>query len=89
MLTLQRMTFTSSQLIVCVLSLYRVIRCDRRCLSDCPAEIDDGRLGVGGLDAVGLSWMSWGMVEKARRADQGFRVITDAGRTERGWPGQG
>jgi hypothetical protein len=59
-----------------------VIRCDRRRLSDCLAEIDDGGLGVGGLDAVGLSWTSWDMIEKVRRADQGFRGITDAGRTE-------
>jgi hypothetical protein len=34
---------------------------------------------------VGLSWTSWDMIEKVRRADQGFRGITDAGRTERGF----
>ena len=61
-----------------------VIRCGRRRLSGCSAEIGDGRLGAGGLDAVGLSWTSWDMIEKVRRADQGFRGITDAGRTERG-----
>jgi hypothetical protein len=28
---------------------------------------------------VGLSWMSWDIIEKVRRADQGFRGLTDAG----------
>ena len=41
--------------------------------------------GSGGLDAVGLSWTSWDMIKKVRRADQGFRGITDAGRTECGF----
>jgi hypothetical protein len=38
---------------------------------------------------VGLSWMSWDMIEKVCRADQGFRGITDAGRTERGFHAMG
>ena len=38
----------------------------------------DGGLGAGGLDAAGFSWMSWDMIQKVRRADQGFRGITDA-----------
>jgi hypothetical protein len=46
-------------------------------------------LGVGGLDAVGLSWTSWDMIEKVRGADQVFRGITDAGRTERGFHAMG
>lgn len=44
----------------------------------------NGGLGGGGLDALGLSWMSWDMIKKVRRADQRFCGITDAGRTERG-----
>jgi hypothetical protein len=66
-----------------------VIRCGRRRLSGCSAEIGDGRLGAGGLDAVGLSWTSWDMIEKVRCADLGFRGITDAGRTERGFHAMG
>src|ERR1700691_458491 len=66
-----------------------VIRCGRRRLSGCSAESGDGGLGAGGLDAVGLSWMSWDMIEKVRRADLGFRGITDAGRTERGFHAMG
>ena len=31
---------------------------------DCSAESGDGGLGAGGLDAVGLSWMSWDMIER-------------------------
>jgi hypothetical protein len=62
-----------------------VIRCDRRRLSDCSAEIDDGVLGAGGLAAVGLRWTSWNMIQKMCCAGQGFRGITDAGRTERGF----
>ena len=58
-------------------------------MNDCSAEIGDGGLGVGGLDAVGLSWTSWDMIEKVRRADQGFRGITDAGRPERGFHAMG
>ena len=69
---------------VAVLSLGCWIRCERRPI-DCSAESGDGGLGAGGLDAVGLSWMSWDMIEKVRRADQGFRGIMDAGRTERGF----
>ena len=61
-----------------------VIRCDRRCLSDRSGK-STSVLRAGGLDAVGLSWTSWDMIEKVRRADQGFRGITDAGRTERGF----
>ena len=34
---------------------------------------------------MGLSWTSWDMIEKVRRADQGFRGVTDAGRTEHGF----
>jgi hypothetical protein len=45
--------------------------------------------GAGGLDAVGLSWTSWDMIEKMCCADQGFRGITDAGRTERGFHAMG
>ena len=37
------------------------------------------------VDAVGLIWTSWGMIEKVRRAERGFRGVTDAGRTERGF----
>jgi hypothetical protein len=44
-----------------------VISCERwRRLSDCSAGIGDGVLGVGGLDAVGLSWTSWDMIERVR-----------------------
>jgi hypothetical protein len=57
----------------------------RKAPIDCSAESGDGGLGAGGLDAVGLSWMSWDMIEKVRRAEQGFRGIMDAGRTERGF----
>src|ERR1700691_1162188 len=66
-----------------------VIRCGRWRLGDCSAGSGDGRLGAGGLDAVGFSWMSWDMIEKVRRADQGFSGITDAGRTERGFHAMG
>ena len=72
-----------------VLRCSAVMRCDRRRLSDCSADIGDGVLGAGGLDAVGLSWTSWDMIEKVRRADQGFRGIMDAGRTERGFHAMG
>jgi hypothetical protein len=65
------------------------MRFDRRRLSDCSAETGDGGLGVGGLDAVGLSWTSWDMIQKMCCADQGFRGITDAGRTERGFHAMG
>ena len=37
------------------------------------------------LEAVGLSWTSWDVIEKVRRAEQGFCGVTDAGRTERGF----
>jgi hypothetical protein len=33
-------------------------------MNDCSAEIGDGGLGVGGLDAVGLSWTSWDMIKR-------------------------
>jgi hypothetical protein len=66
-----------------------VIRRLRRSLSDCPAESGDGRLGVGGFDAVGLSWTSWDMIQKMYCAGQRFRGVTDAGRTERGFHGMG
>lgn len=66
-----------------------VIRCGRWRLSDCPAGSGDGGLGAGGLDAVGLSWTSWDVIEKVRRADQGFRGITAAGRTDRGFHAMG
>src|ERR1700691_1387214 len=78
--------FLRSGIVACVsCRCLAVIRCDRRRLSDCSAGSGDGVLGVGGLDAVGLSWTSWDMIEKVCRADQGFRGITDAGRTERGF----
>src|SRR5580658_7770815 len=37
------------------------------------------------LDAVGLSWTSRDMIQKARRADRARSEATDAGRTERGF----
>jgi hypothetical protein len=44
-----------------------------------------GSLAAGELDAAGLRWTSWDMIEEVRHADQGFRGITDAGRTGRGF----
>ena len=67
----------------------RAPRCGRWRLSGCSAESGDGGLGAGGLDAVGLSWTSWDMIEKVRRAVQGLRGVTDAGRTERGFHARG
>jgi hypothetical protein len=72
----------------CHVSVLSLCCCDplrQAALSDCSAEINDGGLGVGGLDAVGLSWTPWDMIQKMCRADQAFRIITDAGRTERGF----
>jgi hypothetical protein len=34
---------------------------------------------------AGLSWTSWDMIQKVRRADQAHSGITDATRTERGF----
>jgi len=45
--------------------------------------------GSGGLDAAGLSWTSWDMIQKARRLDQARSEATDAGRTERGFHARG
>jgi hypothetical protein len=37
------------------------------------------------LDVAGLSWTSWDMIQKVRRADQAHSEATDATRTERGF----
>ena len=34
---------------------------------------------------MGFKWTSWDMIEKMCCADQGFRGVTDAGRTEHGF----
>jgi hypothetical protein len=51
----------------------------------CPAEAEDGRVTMGELDVAGLSWTSWDMIQKVRRADQAHSGLTDAIRTERGF----
>jgi hypothetical protein len=38
-------------------------------LSGCSAEGEDGRVAAGELDAAGLSWTSWDMIQNLRRAD--------------------
>ena len=40
--------------------------------------------GSGELDAAGLSWTSWDVIQKVHRADQAHSETTDATRTERG-----
>ena len=42
----------------------------------CPAEAEDGRVTMGELDAAGLSWTSWDMIEYLRRADQAHSGAT-------------
>jgi len=37
------------------------------------------------LDVAGLSWTSWDMIQKLRRADQAHSGATDATRTGRGF----
>ena len=44
---------------------------------------------MGALDVAGLSWTSWDMIQKTRRADQAHSGITDATRTERGFHAAG
>jgi hypothetical protein len=51
----------------------------------CRAGAEDGRVTMGELDAVRLSWTSWDMIQKMRRADQAHSGTTDATRTERGF----
>ena len=51
----------------------------------CPAGARDGRVTMGALDVAGLSWTSWDMIQKVRRADQAHSEVTDATRTERGF----
>src|SRR6266567_2058647 len=55
----------------------------------CPAGAEDGRVIMGELDAVRLSWTSWDMIQKMRRADQAHSGTTDATRTERGFHAAG
>jgi hypothetical protein len=38
---------------------------------------------------MGLNWTLWDMIQKVRRADQAISAITDATRTERGFPAAG
>jgi hypothetical protein len=56
-----------------------------RCLHDPAAEAEDGTVAMVELDAAGLSWTSWDMIQKMRRADQAHSWTTDATRTERGF----
>src|SRR6266496_3165860 len=56
-----------------------------RCLHDPAAGAEDGRVTMVELDAAGLSWTSWDMIQKMRRADQAHSGTTDATRTERGF----
>ena len=44
---------------------------------------------MGELDVAGLSWTSWDMIQKVRRADQAHSGPTDATRTERGFHAAG
>jgi hypothetical protein len=44
-----------------------------------------GSAAAGELDVVGLSWTSWDLIEKVRRADQAHSKVTDARRTGRGF----
>jgi hypothetical protein len=56
-----------------------------RCLHDPAAEAGDGRVTMVELDAAGLNWTSWDMIQNLRRADQAHSGTTDATRTERGF----
>src|SRR6266567_3470022 len=63
--------------------------CGRGASVTCPPEAEDGRVPIGELDVAGLSWTSWGMIQKVRRADQAHSGTTDATRTERGFHAAG
>ena len=54
-----------------------------------PRRAGDGSAAAGKLDVVGLSWTSWDLIEKVRRADQAHSKVTDARRTERGFHAAG
>ena len=53
-------------------------------LCDVPRAAGDLKVSAGELDVAGLSWTSWDMIQKVRRADQAHSGTTDATRTERG-----
>ncbi len=60
-----------------------------RCSSDVPSRSHGWRATTGELDAAGLSWASWDMIQKVRRADQAHCEATDARRTGRGFHAAG
>ncbi len=53
-------------------------------LCDVPSAAGDLKGAARELDAAGLSWTSWDMIQKVRRADQAHSGTTDATRTQRG-----
>ena len=48
-----------------------------------------GRAAARALDAMGLGWTSWDLIQNVGRADQAISEITDATRTERGFHAAG